>query len=70
MRWANVFGLDLLVTFPSMGKVTRKLKNIEHLLLDLLQLVLHLHDDLLDVDLVGLGAEGVDLAAHLLTDET
>ena len=48
-------------------KVT--LKNIEHLLLNLLQLVLHLHHEFLDVDLVGLRAHSVDLATHLLADE-
>ena len=39
------------------------------MLLDLLELVLHLDDDVLHLSLVRLRASGVDLAPHLLSDE-
>ena len=47
-----------------------KLKHIQHLLLDLLQLVLHLHHDTLHLGLIALAAERIDLASHLLSDES
>ena len=46
------------------------LESIQHLFLDLLQLVLHLHYDVLHFCLVALGAGGVDFASHFLCDET
>ena len=45
------------------------LKDIQHLLLDLLQLVLHLYDELLHSGMVTLGAHGIDLTPDLLSDE-
>ena len=42
---------------------------IQNLLLDLLQLVLHLHHNLLHLGMIGLAAQGIDFAAHLLSNE-
>ena len=46
-----------------------QLQNIHRLLADLLQLVLHADDDLLDAGVVRLGAGRVDFPAHLLDNE-
>ena len=43
---------------------------IQHLLLDLLEFVLHLHHDVLHLGVVALAACGVDFASHLLCYET
>ena len=45
------------------------LKDIQHLLLDLLQFVLHLYDELLHSGMVALRAHGIDLTPDLLSDE-
>ena len=45
------------------------LENVQTLLLDLFELVLHFYDDLLDFCVVGLRTCCVDLAAHFLSDE-
>lgn len=42
---------------------------IQNLLLDLLQLVFHLHHNLLHLGMIGLAAQGIDFAAHLLSNE-
>ena len=44
-------------------------EDVHRLLADLLQLVLHTDNELLDAGVVGFGAGRVDLAAHLLNDE-
>ena len=49
--------------------MSRNLQDIHRLLPDLLQLVLHLDDELLDAGVVRLGTGGVDFAAHFLDDE-
>ena len=46
------------------------LQRIKHLLLYLLQLVLHLHYDVLHLGMVALGACGIYLTTHLLGYET
>ena len=46
------------------------LQNIHRLLAYLLELILHLHHEFLDSGMVGLGAGSVDLAPHLLDDES
>ena len=43
---------------------------IQHLFFDLLQLVLHLHHDILHFSMIALAACGVDLASHLLGYES
>ena len=45
------------------------LKCVKHLLLDLLQLVLHLYHDVLHLGLIRLRAGGIDFATHLLRKE-
>ena len=45
------------------------LQGIQHLLFDLLQLVLHLDDDVLHLCLVALRAGRIDFAPHLLGNE-
>ena len=45
------------------------LQCVEHLFLDLLELVFHLHHDVLHLSLIALGARSVDFASHLLGDE-
>lgn len=42
---------------------------IQNLLLDLLQLVFHLHHNLLHLGMIGFAAQGIDFAAHLLSNE-
>ena len=46
------------------------LQHIQHLFFDLLQDVFHLHHDNLHLALVALAAESIDLATHLLGNET
>ena len=46
-----------------------RLEDVQYLLLDLLQLVLHLDDELLHGGMVALGAHGIDLTPYLLSDE-
>ena len=43
--------------------------DVEYLLLDLLQLILHLDDELLHGSVVALRAHGVDLTTYFLCDE-
>ena len=45
------------------------LQRVEHLFLDLLELVFHFHDDVLHLSLVALGTRSIDFASHLLCDE-
>ena len=46
------------------------LKYIEHLLLDLLELILHHDYKTLHISVIALRAESIDLAPHLLGDKT
>ena len=45
------------------------LHHVQDLFLDLLQLVLHLHYNLLHFGMIGLAAQRIDFAAHFLCDE-
>ena len=56
------------LTPQSEGESVR-LEDVQYLLLDLLQLVLHLDDELLHGGMVALGAHGIDLTPDLLSDE-
>ena len=49
---------------------TDSLQHIQHLLFNLFQLVFHHHNDVLHLSLVALRARCVNLATHLLCDET
>ena len=51
------------------GRTGLRLEDVEYLLLDLLQLVLHLDDELLHLSLVALRAHRIDFAPDLLCDE-
>ena len=45
------------------------LECVEHLFLDLFQLILHLNNNILHFGLIALGTGGVDFPAHFLSNE-
>ena len=46
-----------------------RLENVETLLLDFFEFILHLDDDFLDLGMIGLGTCSIDFASHFLSDE-
>lgn len=46
------------------------LHHVQHLFLDLFQLIFHLHDDFLHFGVVGLAAKRIDFTSHFLSDES
>ena len=47
-----------------------ELHNVQHLLLNLFQLILHLNDDFLHFCVIGLAAQRIDFTPHLLSDKS
>lgn len=66
----GAMGLNEIENIITINLEGRSLQCVEDLLLYLLQLILHLDDDVLHLGIVALGTGGVYLTAHLLGDET